>query len=93
MKKPPASPTDAVAGQAAFAGLTRWPVTISYFEQGATEKSGEQTPVYAITFELAARIAQRVAEGQTRSGFQTPAVVFGEDFILDFPGCVLQTLD
>jgi hypothetical protein len=45
-------PTDAVAGQAAFAGLTRWPVTISYFDQGVTEKSGEQTPVYAITFEL-----------------------------------------
>ena len=46
-------PTDAVAGQAAFAGLTRWPVTISYFDHAvATEKSGEQTPVYAITFEL-----------------------------------------
>jgi hypothetical protein len=45
-------PTDAVAGQAAFAGLTRWPVTISYFDQGVSEKSGEQTPVYAITFEL-----------------------------------------
>ena len=45
-------PTDAVAGQAAFAGLTRWPVTISYFDHATAEKSGEQTPVYAITFEL-----------------------------------------
>ena len=45
-------PTDAVAGQAAFAGLTRWPVTISYFDHAVAEKSGEQTPVYAITFEL-----------------------------------------
>ena len=45
-------PTDAVAGQAAFAGLTRWPVTISYFDRAVAEKSGEQTPVYAITFEL-----------------------------------------
>ena len=46
-------PTDAVAGQAAFAGLTRWPVTISYFDHAvAAEKAGEQTPVYAITFEL-----------------------------------------
>jgi len=45
-------PADAVAGQAAFAGLTRWPVTISYFDHAAAEKSGEQTPVYAITFEL-----------------------------------------
>ncbi len=41
---------DAVAGDKTLAALTRWPVTISYFEQGA--KSGEQTPVYAIGFEL-----------------------------------------
>ena len=45
-------PTDAAAGQAAFTGLTRWPVTISYFDHAVAEKSGEQTPVYAITFEL-----------------------------------------
>ena len=45
-------PTDAVAGQTAFAGLTRWPVTISYFDHAAAEKAGEQTPIYAITFEL-----------------------------------------
>ena len=32
--------------------LTRWPVTISYFYRAAAEKTGEQTPVYAITFEL-----------------------------------------
>jgi len=45
-------PADAIAGQAAFAGLTRWPVTISYFDRAAANKGGEQTPVYAITFEL-----------------------------------------
>ena len=45
-------PTDAAAGQAALAGLTRWPVTISYFDRAVAEKAGEQTPVYAITFEL-----------------------------------------
>ena len=32
--------------------MTRWPVTISYFDRAAGEKTGEQTPVYAITFEL-----------------------------------------
>ena len=32
--------------------MTRWPVTISYFDRAAGEKGGEQTPVYAITFEL-----------------------------------------
>jgi hypothetical protein len=45
-------PDDAIAGQAVFAGMTRWPVTISYFDRAAGEKTGEQTPVYAITFEL-----------------------------------------
>jgi hypothetical protein len=45
-------PDDATAGEAAFAGLARWPVTISYFDHKAAERTGEQTPVYAITFEL-----------------------------------------
>jgi len=47
-------PTDATATVPALAKLTRWPVTISYFEQqGEKEQnSGEQTPVYSISFEL-----------------------------------------
>jgi hypothetical protein len=45
-------PSDALAGQGAFDALTRWPVTISYFDRSAGEKGGEQTPIYAITFEL-----------------------------------------
>jgi hypothetical protein len=46
--------TDAGAKIPELAKLTRWPVTISYFEQKdeKSEQSGEQTPVYAITFEL-----------------------------------------
>jgi hypothetical protein len=44
-------PTDAAAGQAALAGLKRWPVTISYFDHAETQ-NGEQTPVYSISFEL-----------------------------------------
>jgi len=43
------APTDAAAGQAAFANLERWPVTISYFDRA--HQGGEQTPVYAISFE------------------------------------------
>jgi hypothetical protein len=43
-------PTDAAAGLSALAGMKRWPVTVSYFDR--TEKSGEQVPVYAISFEL-----------------------------------------
>jgi hypothetical protein len=45
------APTDAAAGNAAFAGLARWPVTISYFDRDQQGNSGEQTPVYAISFE------------------------------------------
>ena len=45
-------PDDAIAGQEVFANMTRWPVTISYFDRAASEKGGEQQPVYAITFEL-----------------------------------------
>jgi len=32
--------------------LTRWPVTVSYYDREAKAKDGEQTPVYAMSFEL-----------------------------------------
>ena len=46
--------TDAGAKIPEMAGLTRWSVTISYFEKKdeQAEHTGEQTPVYAITFDL-----------------------------------------
>ncbi len=31
---------------------TRWPVTVSYFDHDAKREAGEQTPVYAMSFEL-----------------------------------------
>ena len=34
----------------ALAGLKRWPVTVSYFDQAS--KTGDQAPVYSIKFEL-----------------------------------------
>jgi hypothetical protein len=42
-------PTDA-AKLAALASMVRWPITISYFDK--SKQGGEQTPIYAITFEL-----------------------------------------
>lgn len=47
-------PTDASAKIPALAKLIRWPVTVSYFDKKdeKAEQSGEQTPVYSITFEL-----------------------------------------
>ena len=32
--------------------LTRWPVTVSYYDRDAKPKEGEQTPVYSMSFEL-----------------------------------------
>jgi hypothetical protein len=43
-------PSDAAAGLKELAGMTRWPVTISYFDKQST--GGEQTPVYSVAFEL-----------------------------------------
>ncbi|MGO9632040.1 MAG: cell envelope integrity EipB family protein [Xanthobacteraceae bacterium] len=43
---------DAAAGEGKLAGVARWPVTISYFEKSKAKKNTEQTPVYAIGFEL-----------------------------------------
>jgi hypothetical protein len=47
-------PDDAAADVPAMAKLVRWPVTISYFEDETPqqEQTGEQTPVYTISFEL-----------------------------------------
>jgi len=48
-------PEDAAANQNSLTGLARWPVTISYFDktqQKTDDQPGEQTPIYAITFEM-----------------------------------------
>ena len=44
------APTDAAAGKPALEKLTRWPVTISYFDRA--KAGGDQTPAYAMSFEL-----------------------------------------
>jgi hypothetical protein len=52
---PDKKPEDAAADKDALAGLPRWPVTISYFdkaEKKADNEPSEQTPIYAITFEM-----------------------------------------
>jgi hypothetical protein len=45
-------PTDAAAKAPTLATLTRWPVTVSYFDREPKDRSSEQTPVYSISFEL-----------------------------------------
>jgi len=48
------APDDASARVPVLGTLTRWPVTISYFDALSSDKerSGEQEPVYVISFEL-----------------------------------------
>jgi EipB-like len=43
---------DAAVDEPKLSGVPRWPVTISYFEKAKAQKNPEQTPVYAISFEL-----------------------------------------
>src|SRR6266850_2118305 len=46
-----ATPDPSTASDA-MKSLTRWPVTVSYYDHDAKAKDGEQTPVYAMSFEL-----------------------------------------
>lgn len=43
---------DAATSNETFKSVTRWPVTVSYYDAAAKPQSGEQTPVYAMSFEL-----------------------------------------
>ncbi len=47
-------PQEAAAQLPELAKLARWPVTISYFDRQdeKVERTGEQTPIYSISFEL-----------------------------------------
>ena len=47
----PATP-DVGSGTDTLKGMTRWPVTVSYYDKSARGDAGEQTPEYAMSFEL-----------------------------------------
>jgi hypothetical protein len=47
----PATP-DVGTDNAALKTMTRWPVTVSYYDRASKSASGEQTPSYAMSFEL-----------------------------------------
>jgi EipB-like len=47
----PSEPDPATSSDA-MKSLTRWPVTVSYFDHDAKSTDGEQTPVYSMSFEL-----------------------------------------
>lgn len=43
---------DSGSASEALKNLARWPVTVSYYDGAAKSNAGEQTPVYAMSFEL-----------------------------------------
>ena len=47
----PKSPDPSTASDV-MKSMTRWPVTVSYYDRDAKPTDGEQTPVYAMSFEL-----------------------------------------
>ncbi|MUL35271.1 saccharopine dehydrogenase family protein [Gloeocapsopsis dulcis] len=63
-------------------------------DSGKTAASRLQCPEgYTLTAMTAVEIVSRVLAGQFLPGFQTPSLVYGADFILDFEGVVREDLD
>jgi short subunit dehydrogenase-like uncharacterized protein len=61
---------------------------------GRRVRSRLRTPeAYAFTGATAASIAERVLAGDLEPGFQTPARVYGSDFVLRCPGVEREDLD
>lgn len=61
---------------------------------GSRASARLRTPeAYAFTGSTAAAIAERVLEGDLETGFQTPARVYGADFILGWSGVSREDLD
>lgn len=48
---------------------------------------------YLLTAQTGVEIARRVAAGEFRPGFQTPSLLFGADFILQFQGSAREDLN
>lgn len=62
-------------------------------EDGAFAAARMQTPEgYTLTALTAVEGARRVLSGDFRPGFQTPAMAYGEDFILEFEGVTREDL-
>jgi short subunit dehydrogenase-like uncharacterized protein len=46
---------------------------------------------YALTYKTAVRIAEKIQSGDLKPGYQTPAMAYGEDLILEIPA--VQRID
>ena len=78
----PEGPTEEVlrTGKRVLVGV----VTNARGEQARARLTTSQG--YVLTAQTGAEIARRVASGEAKPGFQTPSLVFGADFILQFEG-------
>lgn len=60
---------------------------------GEVMRSRLRTPEgYTLTALTGLRIAERTRDGEAKPGFQTPAGLFGGDFVVDFEGCKREDL-
>ena len=58
-----------------------------------TVRARLETPnVYALTADVAVSAAERVLEGDTPAGYQTPSTAFGSDFVLECSGVERELL-
>jgi len=48
---------------------------------------------YLLTAQTSSEIARRVVAGKAKPGFQTPGLMFGPEFILQFEGAKREELD
>ncbi len=63
-------------------------------EEGNTIISRLETPeAYTLTAMTALSAVRRIFEGQVKPGFQTPSLVFGSDFILEYAGVVWEDVE
>jgi short subunit dehydrogenase-like uncharacterized protein len=62
--------------------------------QGQRVTSRMETPDgYSLTAETALAVVKHVLTGEFKPGFQTPALVYGADFILEFEGVRREDID
>lgn len=62
--------------------------------QGETARARLRTSQgYLLTAQTGTEIARRVVAGEVKPGFQTPSLVFGSDFILQFEGAKREDLN
>jgi len=75
------------------AGHRRTLVAVAGDAAGRRAASRLRTPEsYTFTASAALAIVERVLAGELRSGFQTPAGMYGADFVLGLPGVVREDL-